>query len=163
MGLKRPRRRLPDEIGLTNWSIGIAKGKRRRIYEDPYARGERSGKHAKPDAHVHLALPVPPALPVLAPRALPLVGIPGPFPMPGPFPLAPPPALAPQALPLAGVPGLFPPTPLPMLAPLALIFPFPPPPAVTNYVCHPTRDRGKACDLSLSCVARDRGNTRDQA
>jgi hypothetical protein len=129
MGLKRPKRRIPDEIGLTNRSIGIAKGKRRRIYEDPYAGGERSGKHAKPDARVRLALPVPPAPPMLAPRALPPAGIPGPFPMPGPFPLAPPPALAPRALPLAGVPGLFPPAPLPALAPPALPFPPPPPPA----------------------------------
>jgi hypothetical protein len=36
-----------------------------------------------------------------------------------------------------------------------------------NYVCHPShdhgiaRDRGKPRDLSLSYVARDRGNTRD--
>ena len=30
-------------------SIGVAKGKRRRVHEDPYAGGERSGKRAKPD------------------------------------------------------------------------------------------------------------------
>jgi hypothetical protein len=89
MGLKHPKHRLPDEIGLTNWSIGIAKGKCHRIYKDPYAKGERSGKHAKPDAHVCLALLVPPAPPVLAPQVLPPVGI------LGPFPLAPPLALAP--------------------------------------------------------------------
>jgi chitin synthase len=34
---------------------------------------------------------------------------------------------------------------------------------VMNYVCHPSRDRGIARDLSPSYVARDRGNTRDQA
>jgi hypothetical protein len=40
---------------------------------------------------------------------------------------------------------------------------------VTNYVRHLSRDRGiardhgKPRDLSLSYVARDRGNTRDQA
>ena len=40
MGVKRvPKRRLSNEIGLTDRSIGIAKGKRRRIYEDPYAGG----------------------------------------------------------------------------------------------------------------------------
>jgi hypothetical protein len=39
--------------------------------------------------------------------------------------------------------------------------------AVTNYVRHPScdlgiaRDRGKPRDLSLSYVARDRGNTHD--
>ena len=31
-------------------SIGAAKGKRRRVHEDPYAGGKRSGKRAKPDA-----------------------------------------------------------------------------------------------------------------
>jgi hypothetical protein len=36
-------------------------------------------------------------------------------------------------------------------------------PLVTNYVRHPSRDRGKPRDLSLSYVAHDRGNTRDQA
>ena len=41
MGVKRAlKRRLLDEIGLTDRSIGIAKGKRRRTFEDPYARGE---------------------------------------------------------------------------------------------------------------------------
>jgi hypothetical protein len=34
---------------------------------------------------------------------------------------------------------------------------------VTNYVRHPSRNRGKPRDLSLSYAARDRGNTRDQA
>jgi len=31
-----------------------------------------------------------------------------------------------------------------------------------NYVRHPSHDRGKPRDLSLSYVAHDRGNTRDQ-
>jgi hypothetical protein len=134
MGLKCPKHRLPDEIRLTNQSIGIAKGKCHRIYKDPYTGGERSGKHAKPDARVCLALPVPPAPPVLAPWALPLAGI------LGPFPLAPPPVLAPRALPLAGIPGPFPPAPLPALAPpTALLFPFPPPPAPAYPTpAHPT-------------------------
>jgi hypothetical protein len=47
---KRKRQRLPEERGLTEQSIGVAKGKRRRVHEDPYAGGERSGKRAKPDA-----------------------------------------------------------------------------------------------------------------
>jgi hypothetical protein len=52
MGVKRaPRRKcLPEERGLTERSIGVAKGKRRRVHDDPYAGGERSGKRAKPDA-----------------------------------------------------------------------------------------------------------------
>jgi hypothetical protein len=53
MGVKRgaPKRKcLPEESGTTARSIGIAKGKRRRVHTDPYAGGERSGKRAKPDA-----------------------------------------------------------------------------------------------------------------
>jgi hypothetical protein len=49
--IKAPKRkRLPEERGLTEQCIGVAKGKRRRIHTDPYAGGERSGKRAKPDA-----------------------------------------------------------------------------------------------------------------
>jgi hypothetical protein len=52
MGVKKApkRKRLPEESGLTKRSIGVAKGKKVRIYNDPYAGGERSGKRAKPDA-----------------------------------------------------------------------------------------------------------------
>jgi hypothetical protein len=52
MGVKRnpKRKRLPEERGLSEQSIGTAKGKRRRVHDDPYAAGERSGKGAKPDA-----------------------------------------------------------------------------------------------------------------
>ena len=51
MGCKRaPKRRLPGEHGLTERSIGAPKGKRKCLYTDPYAGGERSGKRAKPDA-----------------------------------------------------------------------------------------------------------------
>jgi hypothetical protein len=51
MGVKRvPKRRLPKERGLTERSIGAAKGKRKCLYTDPYAGGERSGTRAKPDA-----------------------------------------------------------------------------------------------------------------
>jgi len=39
-----------EDSGLTARSIGVVKGKRRRIHNDPYAGGERSGKRAKPDA-----------------------------------------------------------------------------------------------------------------
>ena len=41
---------LPDEQGLTECSVGAVKGKHKRLHEDPYAGGERSGKCAKPDA-----------------------------------------------------------------------------------------------------------------
>ncbi|KAH9163689.1 hypothetical protein EDB89DRAFT_1912548 [Lactarius sanguifluus] len=52
MGVKRAvkRHRLPEEVGLTEKTIGAAKGKRHRVYTDPYAGGERPGKLAKPDA-----------------------------------------------------------------------------------------------------------------
>jgi hypothetical protein len=41
---------LPKERGLRERSIGIVKGKYKCLYNDPYARGERSGKRAKLDA-----------------------------------------------------------------------------------------------------------------
>jgi hypothetical protein len=44
------RPRPAEESGLTARSIGVVKGKRRRIHNDPYAGGERSGKRVKPDA-----------------------------------------------------------------------------------------------------------------
>ena len=51
MGVKKAaKRRLPEEIGLTEKAIGPTKGKRRRVYTDPYAGGERPGRLAKPDA-----------------------------------------------------------------------------------------------------------------
>ena len=50
MWKRAPKRRLPDERGLTEHSIGAPKGRRQRVYTDPYAGGERSGKRAKLDA-----------------------------------------------------------------------------------------------------------------
>jgi hypothetical protein len=48
---KNPRPQcLPRERGLMEHSIGAIKGKRKRLHNDPYARGERSGKCAKRDA-----------------------------------------------------------------------------------------------------------------
>ena len=44
------RRRLPEEIGLTEKAIGAAKGKHRQLYTDPYAGGKRPGRLAKTDA-----------------------------------------------------------------------------------------------------------------
>ena len=72
---KQKRQCLPEERGLTEQSIGIAKGKRRRVHEDPYAGGERSGKRAKPDAlstaanaltHASASTAVPAAAPASA-------------------------------------------------------------------------------------------------
>ena len=41
MGVKRvPKCCLSEEIRLTDWSIGTAKGKRCHTYEDPYAGGK---------------------------------------------------------------------------------------------------------------------------
>ena len=135
MGVKRaPKRRLPDEVGLTDWSIGVAKGKHRRTYEDPYAGGERSGKHAKPDAlsakkaRVHvplrpgspLGVPFPPGpLSALAPPTV--------LPFPGPLALASPAPAYPA--PHHPLPFPFPPLPAPH-HPLhhPFPFPFPPPP-----------------------------------
>ena len=149
MGVKRVlKRRLPKEIGITDRSIGIAKGKRRRTHEDPYAGGERSGKHAKPDAlsaaanarvraGVNGPFPHGPRPPVLVPpMALPLAGgahfLPGlalASPLPFPPPAPPPPALAcPVPSPVLACP-VPPPTltcPVPP-APASTLSPMPPP------------------------------------
>ena len=61
-----PRRQcLPDEQGFTEHSVGAIKEKHKRLHEDPYAGGERSGKRAKPDAqsqaaNAHMHMDVPP-------------------------------------------------------------------------------------------------------
>lgn len=69
MGAKRvPKPRcLPDEHGLTERSIGVVKGKRKRLHNDPYAGGERSGKRAKPDAVSRAARHAPPPSPAAGP------------------------------------------------------------------------------------------------
>jgi hypothetical protein len=47
---RRPKRkRLPEEHGITKWSIGAPKGKCSRVHTDAYAGGKVSGKRAKPD------------------------------------------------------------------------------------------------------------------
>ena len=88
MGAKKdPRRRcLPDEIGLTERSLGAVKGKRKRLHNDPYAGGERSGKRAKSDALSQAANArsrAPPSAP----------------PVPSPSPNAPSPATCPPHVP----------------------------------------------------------------
>ena len=58
MGMKCiPKHHLPEEIGLTDWSISTTKCKHCHTYEDPYAGGEQSGKLAKPDARACPAFP----------------------------------------------------------------------------------------------------------
>jgi hypothetical protein len=51
---------------LTAWCISIVKGKCHHIHNDPYARGERSGKHTKSNAPSPAnAAPPPPSSPLL--------------------------------------------------------------------------------------------------
>src|SRR6266851_5317932 len=52
MGVTKSKHPCPaaEDSGLTAWSIGVVKGKRRRIHNDPYVGGEQSGKRVKPDA-----------------------------------------------------------------------------------------------------------------
>jgi hypothetical protein len=57
---------LPEEHGATEQSIGITNGKHCCIHNDPYAGGERSGKHTKPNAlsaavnvHARACVPLP--------------------------------------------------------------------------------------------------------
>ena len=66
--------RLPGERRLSERSIGVTKGKRRHIHDDPYAGGERSGKHAKPDvvsakANANVCVHAPSSTFVAAPLA----------------------------------------------------------------------------------------------
>ncbi len=81
MGAKKvPRPRcLPNERGLTERSLSAVKDKRKRLYNDPYAGGERSGKRAKRDALSQAGS----------------ARVPAPYTPPVPFPDAPPVPLSP--------------------------------------------------------------------
>jgi hypothetical protein len=52
MGVQQTQKKkqLSKECGITDHSIGIAKGKCCHEYNDPYIGSKQSGKHAKPDA-----------------------------------------------------------------------------------------------------------------
>ena len=80
MGVKRgPKKRLPEEHGLTERSIGASKGKRARIHTDPYTGGKRSGKRAKPDvqsAGANARARAAPSSGTLPPSALPSAPLP---------------------------------------------------------------------------------------
>jgi len=107
MGVTK-RARPAEDSGITARCIGVVKGKRRRIHNDPYAGGERSGKRAKPDACSSANAPPPtvestpaitfpgPAVPVQA-----RVTIPPPASASG---IAPPRTCAPEIAPLG--PGM---------------------------------------------------------
>ena len=98
MGVKRgaaKRKCLPEERGITAQSIGVAKGKRRRVHNDPYAGGERSGKRAKPgatsaaaNAHAR-ACAIPPSATAPTPSACPEILV-------APSAMAPPPSARPE-------------------------------------------------------------------
>jgi hypothetical protein len=83
MGVKKaPKwKRLPKEQGLTEWSIGVAKGKHNCIHIDPYARGEQSGTCAKSDVlsvmvNAHACVSAPPSA---GPSSQPLTALTPPF------------------------------------------------------------------------------------
>jgi hypothetical protein len=40
---------LPEGREISKQSISVTKGKKQHLHQDPYAGGEQSGKHAKPD------------------------------------------------------------------------------------------------------------------
>jgi hypothetical protein len=119
MGVSK-RARPAEDSGLTARSIGVVKGKRRRIHNDPYAGGERSGKRAKPDAPSTANAPPPPVkscpgitLPGPAVPAQARATVPPPTPAPG---IAPPGVAIPAqadafANPPACAPGIAPPGP----------------------------------------------------
>ncbi|KAH9163687.1 hypothetical protein EDB89DRAFT_1912546 [Lactarius sanguifluus] len=95
MGAKRvvKRRKVPEDPRPTEEAIGTAKGKRRRVYTDPYAGGERPGRLAKADAVSPAAnqkacacTPPPASQPILAYAHLPtpVPSFPASQPIPGP-------------------------------------------------------------------------------
>jgi hypothetical protein len=88
MGAKKIPRRpcLADERGLTERSIGAVKGKRKRIHNDPYAGGERSGKRAKPDARACAPSPLNTHFPDASPNASSPITCPPGMPPPAFFP-----------------------------------------------------------------------------
>jgi hypothetical protein len=62
MGITKKSSKCPhpaEDSGPTAWSIGIVKGKRRCIHNDPYAGGERSRKCTRPNAPSPANVPPP--------------------------------------------------------------------------------------------------------
>ena len=87
MGAKKVPRRRPDERGLTERSIGAVKGKRKRLHNDPYAGGERSGKRAKRDALSQASQAANAHAPAPSPLSAPPAPSPDAPPAPPPLPL----------------------------------------------------------------------------
>ena len=102
---RAPKRRRPDEYGITERSIGASKGKRNVLHTDAYAGGERSGKRAKPDAlsaEANVRARAPPPIPP-PPNALPF---PSALPHASPFAYTPD-SIACAPGPSTGFPGAF--------------------------------------------------------
>jgi hypothetical protein len=121
MGITKKSSKRPhpaEDSGITARSIGVVKGKRRCIHNDPYARGERSGKHAKPDAPSTANAP-PPTI-----KSTPRITLPGPTVPAQARTTVPPPASAPGiAPPGVAIPAqanalAHPPTHAPRIVPL---------------------------------------------
>jgi hypothetical protein len=107
-----------EDSRLTAQSIGVVKGKRRCIHNDPYAGGERSGKRARPDA------PSPANAPPPTVESTPGITLPGPTVPAQARATVPPPASAPGiaplgiAIPVQADAFAHPPTCAPGIAPL---------------------------------------------
>jgi hypothetical protein len=96
MGVTKKSSKRPhpaEDSGLTARSIGVVKGKRRCIHNDPYAGGERSGKRARPDA------PSPANAPPPTVESTPGITLPGPAVPAQARATVPPPASAPGIAP----------------------------------------------------------------
>jgi hypothetical protein len=103
-----------EDSGLTAQCIGVVKGKHHRIHNDPYARGERSGKRTKPNAPSPANVAPPtvestPGITLLGPATIPPpTSVPRIAPLGVPIPaqvdtFAPPPTCIPRLMP-PGVP-----------------------------------------------------------
>jgi hypothetical protein len=126
MGATKSKRLHPaEDSGLTAWCIGVVKGKRRCIHNDPYAGEERSGKHVKRKAPSP-ANAAPPTV-----ESTPSITLPGPVTVPPPTGA---PGIVPLgvAIPAQGDAFVYPPVSAPRIAPLGI-----PIPAQGDALVHP--------------------------
>jgi hypothetical protein len=111
MGIAKSKCLRPaEDSGLTAQCIGIVKGKRRHIHNDPYTGGEQLGKHAKPDA----PSPMNAAPPTV--KSTPGITLPGPATIPPPTSV---PGIVPLGVPIPAQADVFapPPTCVPRIVP----------------------------------------------
>jgi hypothetical protein len=117
MGITKSKCLCPAEDSrLTAQCISIVKGKHHHIHNDPYAGGERLGKHAKPNAPSSINA-APPTV-----KSTPSITLLGPVTVPPPTSV---PGIAPLGIPIPAQVDTFvpPPTCVPGIMPLGILIP----------------------------------------